>query len=357
MAQKLDKNSWLFLYSQITAGLIGKQVLLDSSSGIIDNPIYGTGLFRATDSSGGVVVDKLTDNFYDITVKVLQNYLTPEITIQSNWYAESQSGQQTLLGYMSNPTVSGTQVNIIQFGDASGNPITNSTAQYHTLLFNNNSPAISCTVIVNYYLNNTNLAQQQSVTVNELGNFLFQLRNNILYDSIRVNFESNDSLQTNLVGLLQTGEPVTPDNLVCFGAGSMVFTPSGEIPIQNLTQGDHVYDENLNIQTVEFIAKRTVFPSKNLNKYSVPILIKQGQCGKNVPHTDTIVSSAHLIKHDGQMVPASSMGSELEYNTPITYYNVKVTNYSTMIVNGMVSETLDVSNDSKVYSKVYSQVY
>lgn len=353
MAQKLDNNTWLFLYSQIIGGLIGKQVLLDSSNGIITNPSYGNGLFRATDTSGTPIqINMATDNFYDIFVSVIQNNLTPEITIESNWYAQNQLGQQTLLGYMSNPAVSGIQVNLIQFGDVS-RPLTNTTTKYHTLLFNNNSPSLSCTLVINYFLGVNNLAQQQSVTVNVLGNFIFQLRNDIIYDSIQVNFDSSVNLRTNLVGLLQTDAPITPNNLVCFGEGSMVFTPSGEIPIQNLKQGDKVYDENLNIQTVEFIAKRTIFPSKSLNKYSIPIKIKQGQLGENVPHLDTIVSSSHLIKHNGQMVPASSLGSELEINTPITYYNVNVSNYSTMIVNGMVSETLDTTNDSKVYSKVY----
>lgn len=353
MAQKLDNNSWLFLYNQITGGLIGKQVLLDSTNGIITTPTYGNGLFRAT-NTGFTVADKATDNFYDVSVDVIQNYLTSEITVKANWYAEKQTTQQTLLGYMSDPNVSQEQINIIKFG-SNILPLTNTTTKYHTLLFNINTPIGLRTITIEYYVSgNPSPVSITGAVAGEVGNYIYQLKNDIVYDEIRVKYDSAPgTLRTNLVGLLQTDEPVTPENLVCFGEGSMVFTPSGEVPIQNLKQGDQVYDENLNIQTVEFIAKRTVFPSKSLNKYSVPIQIKQGQLGENVPRLDTIVSSAHLIKHNGKMVPASSLGSELEINTPITYYNVKVSNYSTMIVNGMVSETLDTSNDSKVYSKVY----
>lgn len=362
MAQKLDNNSWLFLYSQITGGLIGKQVLLDSSNGIKTFPIYGNGLFSTTDVSGNsdLVINqkKIIDNFYDVGVGIVQNYLTPEIPVSANWYAEKQNKQQILLGYMSNLFTT-TQVNIIQFGiPVIAKPLTNTNinlqgGKYHTLLFNNNSPSVSSTIIINYFLDGSQLPDQESVTVNQLGNYIYQLKNNITYNSIRVSFNSNSTSRTNLIGLLQTDDPVTPENLVCFGEGSMVLTPNGEIPIQNLTEGDFVYDENLNIHTVEFIAKRTVFPSKTLNKYSIPILIKKGELGENVPHIDTIVSSAHLIKHNNQMVAASTLGSELEFNSPITYYNVKVSNYSTMIVNGLIAETLDTSNDSKIYSKVY----
>lgn len=353
MAQKLDNNSWLFLYPQITGGLIGKQVLLDSTNGIITTPTYGNGLFRAT-NTGLIFADKVTDNFYDVSVGVLQNNLTPEIDVKANWFAEKSTGQQTLLGYMSDPSVSGENALIIGNSSFGSNGLTNTTTKYHTLLFNINSASTSGNIGIIYRLGNTDI-NNDSVSVNNLGNYIYQLKNDIVYDNIIIGFASSTifNYRTNLVGLLQTDAPVTPENLVCFGEGSMVFTPSGEVPIQNLKQGDQVYDENLNIQTVEFIAKRTVFPSKSLNKYSVPIEIKQGQLGENVPRLDTIVSSAHLIKHNGQMVPASSLGSELEINTPITYYNVKVSNYSTMIVNGMVSETLDTSNDSKVYSKVY----
>lgn len=357
MAQKLDNNSWLFLYNQITGGLIGEQVLLDSSNGIISSPTYGNGLFRATNTGNSgdqISADKATDNFYNASVQVLQNFLTPEIDVKANWFAEKSTGQQTLLGYMSDPTTMTTQVNVIQVGGISGGkiPLTDTTTKYHTLLFNNNSPSNSASIDVQYFLAG-NPIFLESFTVNVLGNYIGQLYRTQAYDEIRISFNSNNFSRTNVVGLLKTDEPVTPQNLVCFGEGSMVFTPSGEIPIQNLKQGDEIYDENLNIQTVEFIAKRTIFPSKTLNKYSVPIKIKQGMMGENIPRLDTIVSSAHLIKHNGQMVPASKLGSEFEFNTPITYFNVKVSNYSTMIVNGMVSETLDTSNDSKVYSKVY----
>ena len=356
MAQKLDNDFWLFLYLQITSGQIGKQVLLDSSSGNIAAPTNGTGLFRAT-NTGNTSADKITDNFYDIDVNVLQNFLTPEIDVNANWYGTKSTGQQILLGYMSNPDVSGTQINILKFGENNtlfgSKPLTNTNTKYHTLLFNNNSPSTSSTLIIDYFYQGSILSAQASTTVNQLGNYIYQLRSDLVYDTITIEFISKSTSRTNIVGIIQTDTPITPENLVCFGENSMVLTPNGEVPIQNLKQGDQIYDENLNVQNVEFIAKRTIFPSKNLNKYSIPIQIKQGQLGKNIPNTNTIVSSAHLIKHNGLMVPASSLGTELEIDTIITYYNVKVNNYSTMIVNGLISETLDTSNDSKVYSKVY----
>jgi hypothetical protein len=345
----LDNNSWLFLYSQITSGLIGKQLLFDSSNGIVTNPTYGNGLFRATDTSGNVsiVADKATDNFYDLTVNVLNNFLTSELAIQANWFGEKSTGTQTLLGYMSDPTLTG--INNINLSG-----LTNSTTKYHTLLFNINLPSTTASITINYF-NSSAYVIDTTVIASLAGNYIYQLNNTLVYDSITIEFNSNSSSskRTNIVGLLQTDSPLTPSNLVCFGEGSLVFTPSGEVPIENLKQGDQIYDENLSVQTVEFIAKRTVFPSKTLNKYSIPIEIKQGQLGDNVPRKDTLVSSAHLIKHNGQMVPASTLGTEASFNSVITYYNVKVSNYSTMIVNGLVSETLDTSTDTKVYEKVY----
>ena len=350
MTHKLDNLDWLFLYSQITGGEIGKQLLFDSSGGIITTPTYGSGLFRATNTDTQQLdnssSNKSTDNFYDVTVEIVANYLTAEITPQCNWYAEASSGSRTLLGYMTNPTQTGLNTIMIN--------ITESTTKYHTLLFNINTSSFTANIDVYYRVGST-IVGTTAASASELGSYIHPLNSILTYDNILIQFSSDSTIpnRINIVGLIKTDNLVTAGNLVCFGENSMVLTPSGEVAIQTLKQGDEIYDEHLNIQTVEFVAKRTIFPSKSFNKYSVPYEIKQGQLSENVPNRDTLVSAAHLLKHNGQMVPASTLGTVLEINTIFTYYNVKVNNYSTMIVNGLVSETLDNSDDSKVYEKIY----
>jgi hypothetical protein len=352
--QVLDNRTWRFLYSQITTGQIGQQALLDSTPGILAGPTFVNGLFKTS-----IGATRSGDNFYtdltngDITFSVpTTSAFTNEITVLANYYAQKQNGSETLLGYMGYGTTADGTINI-------GN-LTETKTKYHTILFNTNVPNQASQVITIQYrlINTSKFTENITVSTPPTSgqNYIYQLTqatDAVNWDNIRITVYNSSNFTTNFVGILKTTNPVTPANLVCFAENSMVFTPNGEVPIQNLKQGDIVYDENFNHQTVEFVAKRTVFPSKSINKYSIPYEIKQGQLSENVPNRDTIVSAAHLISHNGQMVPASKLGNPIDVDSAITFYNVSVSNYSTMIVNGMVSETLDTTNDSKVYEKTF----
>jgi hypothetical protein len=348
MAQILDNRTWRFLYSQITTGQIGKQALLDSTGGIIPSPSFNNGLFKTSSSA-----TKNGDNFYDGISFTINNtnVFTNELTVQANYYAQKLDLSETLLGYMFNTssTFDG-QIDIDGLTETSG--------KYHTILFNTNAPnQIGTIITIDYSLSGNQVGTIESINVNTTTtiagqNYIYQLTQGT-WDNILITIKKSNTHTTNFVGILKTDNPVTPGNLVCFAENSMVFTPKGEVPIQDLNQGDVVYDKNFNHQTVEFVAKRTIFPSKSINKYSIPYEIKQGQLGENVPNRDTIVSAAHLISHNGQMVSALKLGKAIDVDSVITFYNVSVSNYSTMIVNGMVSETLDTTNDTKVYEKTF----
>jgi len=347
--------SYLVLtYGQIVTGQIGKQALLDSSVGIQANPTYGNGLFRAT-NTGNPIQDRLRDNFYTGLTFNTNSFFTNESQLLGNYYGQNSFGINTLLGYMS--TVP--QVNFP--GSISISGFQDQDNQYHTLLFNTNALNASAVFVITYFEGNTiTLTEPINVSSTPAGqNYIYNLTQSAetpgdtgYWNNILINVTNATTYTTNIVGILKTPNLLTPQNMVCFAEDSMVFTPNGEVAIQDLKQGDLVYDENYNLQKVEFIAKRTFFPSKS-NKYSIPYEIKKNQLGENVPNKDTIVSASHLIKYEGKMVPASQLGTEAEINSAITYYNVSVSNYSTMIVNGMVSETLDTSNDKKVYEKIY----
>lgn len=352
-AQALSNNNWNFLYSQITGGEIGQQCLFDSQNGLTMNPTYGNGLAQFTDT-GTISTDKVTDNFYELIITINNlSSLSSESAVLANFFGQEQNGSNILLGFMSRTGAGNNPSFLI-------NGWSDVSTYFHTLLFNTNFPNSTGIITLEYYDETDVLLANDTINIADISVggtcYIHTMRQDIdglPWAKLNLTIIRSANYTTNIVGFLKTSHLITPENLVCFGAGSMVFTPCGEVPIENLKQGDMVYDENLTPQLVEFIAKRTIIPSKSANKYSVPILITKGKLGENLPCRDTIVSSAHLIKYNDQMVPASSLGVNADVNTPITFYNVKVSNYSTMIVNGMVSETLDTTNDSKVYAKVY----
>lgn len=344
----LGSQSWKFLYSQITSGEIGTQVLFDSTI-LKANPTYGDGLFATGSGS------EATDNFYSgITVSITAlSSLTAESLVLANYYAQKQNSSYTLLGYMTNPTFVG--VPLFPLFTMGG--FTQTTTEYHTLLFNSNMPEGDLTILITYYDASFNSLGNQNINIvtesTDGNNYIFNMVRSpsVPWTSINISVTQAANRATNIVGILKTPFLITPDNLVCFAKDSMVLTVNGEVPIQDLKQGDQVYDEYLNINTVQFVAKRTVFPSNNINKYSMPVVIKKDSLDFNVPNRDTVASSAHLIKHNDKMICAGELGKELDVDTIITYYNVAIENYGTMIVNGMITETLDTKNNTKMYEK------
>jgi hypothetical protein len=360
--QVLDNRTWSFLYSQITSGQIGTQILLDSSN-VNANPLYGSGLFRAT-NTGNPTADKAVDNFYsgvNVTISNLTS-LTSDALALANYYGQKSNGAYQLLGYMTNTPTSFPANPALNFTGLTNGYDISGNIKYHTLLFNSNAPNGEVVIQLTYYNLTFGSLLTENIVITPLtlpmadnlgANYIYQLKKPNNFVNLGVIITQASNFTTNVVGILKTDKPLTPDNLVCFAENSMVLTPNGEIPIQNLSKGDIVYDEKYNLQTVEFVAKRTFFPTGTINKYSIPYEIKQGKLGQNVPNRDTIVSAAHLIKHNGLMVPASKLGTPVDMDTMMTYYNVSVSNYSTMIVNGMVSETLDTSNDKKQYEKIF----
>lgn len=346
----LGSQSWKFLYSQITSGEIGTQILFDSTI-LKATPTYGDGLFATGSGS------EATDNFYTGLGVSIVNFssITNESLVLANYYAQKQNSSYNLLGYMTNP--------VIPEGEFPNNPqfriinFTDTTTMYHTLLFNSNMPNSNVTIELTYFTSGNVSLGTQLITTSNIGsngyNYIFNMVRSptVPWTRVGINVTQAANRATNIVGILKTPFLITPSNLVCFAKDSMVLTINGEVPIQDLKQGDQVYDEYLNINTVQFVAKRTVFPSDSINKYSMPVVIKKDSLDFNVPNRDTIASSAHLIKHNDQMVCASELGEELDVDTVITYYNVAIENYGTMIVNGMVTETLDAKNNSKMYEK------
>jgi len=340
-AQKLDAKNWTFLYNQIINGEIGYHALF-----------VGTPQANPSIANGGIFKANSTEsyNYTNLTFSVDNNKLTTDNIILANFNAIDDTQNNYLLGYMGKNQAGSASFLISNF------ILTNT--EYHTLLFNTNFPYDTTALIqISFYnsgapVSSINFSLNITDSPDAGQNYIVNLPKSNLWNEILISVPTSTSYSTNIVGILRTTFQLTPDNLVCFAENSMVLTPNGEIAIQNLKQGDIIYDKNYNHQNVEFIAKRTVFPCKSINKHSIPIEIKQGHLGNNVPNRDTIVSSAHLIMHKDEMVAAYKLGQSVEIESVITYYNVSVSNYSTMIVNGLVSETLDTSNDQKVYEKM-----
>lgn len=91
-------------------------------------------------------------------------------------------------------------------------------------------------------------------------------------------------------------QTTTNANVVCFAAGTMIRTPSGDVPVERLAQGDMVCTADNGAQPIRWIGARKV-DSIDLaaNPKLRPVHIRAGSLGGGLPTSDLLVSRQHRM--------------------------------------------------------------
>ncbi|PWK62724.1 Hint domain-containing protein [Roseicyclus mahoneyensis] len=109
-----------------------------------------------------------------------------------------------------------------------------------------------------------------------------------------------DAAQTQIAGelIFKEIENVIP----CFTPGTLIATPRGEVPVENLRVGDRVITRDNGIQEIRWVGTRTLDRSELAqNPNFKPILIKKGSLGHGLPERDMVVSPQHRLLIANQM--------------------------------------------------------
>jgi Ca2+-binding RTX toxin-like protein len=82
----------------------------------------------------------------------------------------------------------------------------------------------------------------------------------------------------------------------CFTPGTMIATPRGEVPVQNLKSGDRVITRDNGIQEIRWIGNKELTGRELLQKEHLkPVLIQKGSLGYGLPERDMLVSPNHRV--------------------------------------------------------------
>lgn len=133
--------------------------------------------------------------------------------------------------------------------------------------------------------------------------------------------------------------------VVCFLAGTMIATPSGEAAIETLKAGDLVLTADGSARLVRWLARQmisTVFadPLKVM-----PILVRAGALGDGLPKRDLYVSADHALLLDGMLAQAAALvnGTTIirhtDMPTTFAYFHIELEDHTLILAEGVPAET------------------
>jgi Ca2+-binding RTX toxin-like protein len=92
------------------------------------------------------------------------------------------------------------------------------------------------------------------------------------------------------------------ENIVpCFTPGTLIATPKGERPVEELRVGDKIITRDNGIQEIRWVGSKAMGHAEfAMNPHLRPVLIRQGSLGNGLPERDMMVSPNHrmLVAND-----------------------------------------------------------
>jgi len=144
--------------------------------------------------------------------------------------------------------------------------------------------------------NNTDLRGEEIVILTlDTGERLFFLRS-FLFDPDGPNAATESQDTFDIMDDFPNGAHDLDDLFVCYVAGTLISTPDGDVPIETLRVGDHVWSESQRPVPILFIGRQD-FPASSIRNFKKlrPVTIPKHSISAGNPSKDLHVSPQHRI--------------------------------------------------------------
>lgn len=176
------------------------------------------------------------------------------------------------------------------------------------------------------------------------------------YPIIGIKLPSASKFTTNL-GTASTARYDLKSFVPCFAAGTLIRTPEGERPVEELAVGDRVWTRDNGFQAIRWCGQRQLGADDlAANPKMLPVRIRAGALGPNRPERDLIVSPQHRILVRSQIAQRMFSAPELlvaarqltevegievvEDSTAVTYVHLLFDRHEVVMSNGAETESL-----------------
>jgi hypothetical protein len=131
----------------------------------------------------------------------------------------------------------------------------------------------------------------------------------------------------------------------CFLAGTRLATPDGDIAVEDITAGTMLLTASGETKPVRWLGRSVVATKFADPMTKLPIRIKAGALGQNLPVRDLLVSPCHamfignVLVEAGAMVNGASITRETDMPERFTYYHVELATHELLLAEGAPAES------------------
>src|SRR5690348_7360765 len=133
----------------------------------------------------------------------------------------------------------------------------------------------------------------------------------------------------------------------CYLRGTRILTVDGEVPVEDLSEGDLIITVSGATCPVKWIGKRGYvrrLMSQHQRDSILPIRFVRGSLSEGLPKRDLFVSPEHMMFLDGVLIPARHLvnGSSVAYcdtHPIIEYFHVELQGHDVILAEGAAAES------------------
>jgi fibronectin-binding autotransporter adhesin len=151
---------------------------------------------------------------------------------------------------------------------------------------------------------------------------------------------SNTPSSTNLTF---SGEDVSVATL-CFLAGTMIATPSGERRVEQLAAGDMVLTSQGHTRPISWAGAGRVLATRGRRTAATPVIVRRGALAPNVPHHDLRVTKGHSFYLDGVLIPVEFLVNHRsivwdDRAQEVSVHHIELETHDVLVANGAAAES------------------
>lgn len=131
---------------------------------------------------------------------------------------------------------------------------------------------------------------------------------------------------------------------LCFCAGTMIATPAGETPVEQLAVGDQVLTAHGTVRPVVWIGVGQVLATRGRRGAATPVIVRRNALADNVPHRDLHVTKGHSVYLDSVLIPVEFLVNHRsilwdDQAQMVSLYHIELEAHDVLLANGAPLES------------------